>query len=167
MLKEKLSGVYRNRVLNRKLPLIRGFDDEFLMPHSRYTETPATLIHSCKDLVPLAESEEAGIMLVVSKDGRRIFSMAHAEYDRLTLDHEYKRDLEKGLHPKLPVNYYPEDDPTREPRLSWRAHCNTLYTNWINYYVYQATPYQWGQILDEKRRNAATINLTERLSDDF
>ena len=93
--------------------------------------------------------------------------MAHAEYDRLTLDHEYKRDLEKGLHPKLPVNYYPEDDPTREPRLSWRAHCNTLYTNWINYYVYQATPYQWGQILDEKRRNAATINLTERLSDDF
>ena len=167
MLKEKLSGVYRNRVLNRKLPLIRGFDDEFLMPHSRYTETPATLIHSCKDLVPLAESEEAGIMLVVSTDGRRIFSMAHAEYDRLTLDHEYKRDLEKGLHPKLPVNYYPEDDPTREPCLSWRAHCNTLYTNWINYYVYQATPYQWGQILDEKRRNAATINLTERLSDDF
>ena len=158
----KLSGVYHNRVLNRKVPLVRGFDDDFLMPHSRYTETPAADIHGCDDLLVLAESDEAGIMLCMSRDGRRIFSMGHAEYDRLTLDAEYRRDIKKGLDITPPVNYYPGDDTSREPVLSWRAHCNTLYTNWINYYVYQATPYQWGQILNDERRARAEKTLTEK-----
>ncbi|MBR0163582.1 MAG: homoserine O-succinyltransferase [Lachnospiraceae bacterium] len=160
-LKKKLSGVYHNRVLNRKVPLVRGFDDDFLMPHSRFTETPAEEIHACGDLLVLAESDEAGIMLCMSGDGRRIFSMAHAEYDRVTLNEEYLRDTGRGMEIEKPVGYYPEDDPSREPPLMWRAHCNTLYTNWLNYYVYQATPYQWGQILTEGKRKTARDAVTE------
>ena len=162
MLSEKLSGVYHNKVLNRKVPLVRGFDDDFLMPHSRFTETPAEAIHACEDLIVLAESGEAGIMLCMSKDGRRIFSMGHAEYDRVTLDQEYRRDTGKGMEIDPPVNYYPADDPAQTPALMWRAHCNTLYTNWLNYYVYQNTPYQWGQILDEERRRIARGETTDR-----
>lgn len=162
VLPKKLSGVYHNQVLNRKVPLVRGFDDDFLLPHSRYTETPAKDIHACDDLIALAESKEAGVALCMSKDGRRIFSMAHAEYDRVTLAQEYERDCGKGLAPEVPVHYYPDDDPSKKPSLMWRAHCNTLYTNWLNYYVYQLTPYQWGQILDDERREKARKNLTEK-----
>ena len=158
----KLSGVYHNRVLNRKVPLVRGFDDDFLIPHSRYTETPAAAIHACDDLIVLAESDKAGIVLCMSKDGRRVFSMGHAEYDRVTLDGEYRRDTGKGIDIAPPLNYYPEDDPAQEPMLLWRAHCNTLYTNWINYYVYQATPYRWGQILTDEKRAQAEKELTEK-----
>lgn len=160
-LDKKLSGVYHNRVLNRKVPLVRGFDDDFLMPHSRFTETPAEAIHACEDLLVLAESTEAGIMLCMSGDGRRIFSMAHAEYDRITLDQEYRRDTGRGMKIDIPVNYYPGDDPLSEPALMWRAHCNTLYTNWLNYYVYQATPYRWGQLLTRERYEAARDDLTD------
>ena len=163
LLPEKLSGVYENRVLNRKVPLVRGFDDVFLMPHSRFTETPGDAIHACEDLIVLAESDKAGIMLCMSKDGRRIFSMGHAEYDRMTLDAEYRRDTGKGMEIDLPAHYYPGDDATKKPDLMWRAHCNTLYTNWLNYYVYQATPYQWGQILDAERREQAKRKITERV----
>lgn len=162
-LPKKLSGVYHNRVLNRKVPLVRGFDDEFLMPHSRYTETPAEAVHGCNDLLVLAESDEAGIMLCMSNDGRRIFSMGHAEYDRMTLDKEYRRDLQKNPDTVPPVNYYPDGNPDAEPVLMWRAHCNTLYANWINYYVYQATPYQWGQILNDERRARAEKTLTDKI----
>ena len=161
-LEKKLSGVYLNRVLNRKVPLVRGFDDVFMIPHSRYTETPAAAIHACDDLIVLAESDEAGIVLCISKDGRRIFSMGHAEYDRMTLDAEYKRDTGKGIEIDPPVRYYPGDDHNNTPDLMWRAHCNTLYTNWINYYVYQETPYQWGQILDDERRKKASKSITEK-----
>ncbi len=140
-LQEKLFGVYAHRVSNRKVPLVRGFDDIFYAPHSRHTETPAEEMKNCKGLKVLAESEEAGIFLAISRDGRQIFVQGHPEYDRVTLHNEYMRDLNKGLPIHLPVNYYPEDDCTKKPMLQWRSHCNTLYSNWLNYYVYQNTPY--------------------------
>ena len=165
MLPEKLFGIYRHKVLQRKVPLVRGFDDIFLMPHSRYTAVPARAIHECKDLVVLAESDEAGVMLCMSRDGRQIFSMGHAEYDRQTLDKEYRRDVAKDLAIDVPKNYYPDNDPNNKPLLEWRSHCDMLYSNWLNYYVYQNTPYMWGQILDEGNRRKASHVLTERTSD--
>ena len=165
MLPEKLFGIYRHKVLQRKVPLVRGFDDIFLMPHSRYTAVPARAIHECKDLVVLAESDEAGVMLCMSRDGRQIFSMGHAEYDRQTLDKEYRRDVAKDLAIDVPKNYYPDNDPNNKPLLEWRSHCDMLYSNWLNYYVYQNTPYMWGQILDEGNRRKASHMLTERTLD--
>ncbi len=165
MLPEKLFGIYRHTVKMRKVPLIRGFDDEFLMPHSRYTAVPAEAIHACRDLVVLAESKEAGVMLCMSRDGSQIFSMGHAEYDRLTLDKEYRRDIDKGLKIDVPKNYYPNDNPANKPLLEWRSHCDMLYSNWLNYYVYQNTPYLWGQILDEDNRMKATTTLTAKLEE--
>ncbi|SDM77583.1 homoserine O-acetyltransferase MetA [Lachnospira pectinoschiza] len=138
----KLSGIYKHKVMNRKEPLVRGFDDIFMAPHSRYTEASRQDILKNKELMVLADSEEAGIYIVMTEDGKQIFIMGHPEYDRYTLDQEYKRDLEKGINPALPVNYYPDDDCNRKPILSWRSHANNLYTNWLNYYVYQQTPYE-------------------------
>ena len=140
MMDHKVFGLFRHRVKNRRVPLVRGFDDEFLAPHSRHTEVAAEDIHACDALTILAESEEAGVFLCMAMDGRQIFVMGHPEYDRVTLDGEYKRDKGKGLDIKLPENYYPENDPDNKPLLLWRAHANNLYTNWLNYYVYQATP---------------------------
>ena len=142
MLDKKLSGIYRHHVMKRKEPLVRGFDDEFYAPHSRYTEVAAGDIHACADLTVLAESVEAGVFLCMANGGRQIFVMGHPEYDRYTLDYEYKRDLVKGLNPEIPVNYYPDNDPENKPLLLWRSHSMNLYTNWLNYYVYQVTPYE-------------------------
>lgn len=141
MMDHKVFGLFSHKVKNRKVPLVRGFDDEFLAPHSRHTEVTAEDIHACEALTVLAESEEAGVFLCMAMDGRQIFVMGHPEYDRVTLDGEYKRDKGKGLDIKLPKNYYPENDPDNKPLLLWRAHANNLYTNWLNYYVYQITPY--------------------------
>lgn len=141
LLKEKLFGVYSHKVLNRKIPLVRGFDDYFYIPHSRHTAVPAEKIHACKELLVMAESEEAGVLLAMAGDGKQIFVMGHPEYDRYTLHNEYIRDVKKGLPIQIPKNYYPSDDPEQRPLLLWRSHCNNLYTNWLNYYVYQATPY--------------------------
>lgn len=146
LLPEKLFGVFEHRVLNRKEPLVRGFDDIFCIPHSRHTETPAALIHACKELTVMAESDKAGVLLCMTEGGRQIFVMGHPEYDRYTLDGEYKRDRDKGLPIHVPENYYPDDNPEKKPLLSWRAHCNGLYTNWLNYYVYQTTPYDIREI---------------------
>ena len=140
-LPEKRSGLYWHHVRNRKIPIVRGFDDMFLAPHSRHTEVPQDLLEKDDRITILADSEEAGVYLCMAQDGRQIFVMGHPEYDRMTLDSEYKRDLGKGLNPQIPENYYPNDDPEKKPMLSWRAHCNNLYTNWLNYYVYQVTPY--------------------------
>ena len=140
-LPEKAFGLFWHKVLNRKIPLVRGFDDCFLAPHSRHTEVPIEDIRACKDITILAESEEAGLFLAMAQGGRKIFVMGHPEYDRVTLDGEYKRDLSKGLEIAMPKNYYPGDDPEKTPLLKWRATANNLYTNWLNYYVYQATPY--------------------------
>lgn len=140
-LDHKMFGLFWHRVLNRKIPIVRGFDDMFLCPHSRHTEVPLESIHACKDLTVLAESEEAGLFLAMAENGRKIFVMGHPEYDRVTLDGEYKRDVSKGLPIDLPKNYYQNDDPQNIPLLMWRATANNLYTNWLNYYVYQTTPY--------------------------
>lgn len=141
MLEKKMFGVYKHHVMNRKIPLVRGFDDYFWAPHSRHTEVRKEDIEKIEDLTILAESEEAGVFLVIAKDGRQIFVMGHPEYDRYTLHNEYKRDKEKGLPIEMPVNYYPDNDDTRRPSLQWRSHGNILYSNWLNYYVYQQTPY--------------------------
>ena len=141
MLPEKLFGVFEHKVMNRKIPLVRGFDDYFYIPHSRHTAVRSEEIHACSDLTVLAESEEAGVFLCMTEGGKQIFIMGHPEYDRFTLDAEYKRDLGKGLLIHIPRNYYPEDNPENRPSLQWRSHSNNLYTNWLNYYVYQVTPY--------------------------
>lgn len=148
LLKKKLSGVYSHRVMNRKEPLVRGFDDTFMAPHSRYTEANRQQILDNPRLKVLADSDEAGIYIVLGDGGKEIFVMGHPEYDRFTLDQEYKRDYDKGIEPELPVNYYPEDDCNRKPLLSWRSHANNLYTNWLNYYVYQITPYDLNESYD-------------------
>ena len=140
-LPKKLSGVYRHRVRNRKIPLVRGFDDVFMAPHSRHTEVPQELLEADERITILADSRQAGIFLCMAEDGRQIFVMGHPEYDRMTLDSEYKRDMGRGLNPQIPENYYPDDDPENKPVLTWRSHANNLYTNWLNYYVYQVTPY--------------------------
>lgn len=142
-LPKKMFGVYGHRVMNRKVPLVRGFDDYFYAPHSRHTEVRKEDILKHPELTILAESKEAGVFLVIEKEGRQIFVMGHPEYDRLTLDKEYKRDLAKNLPIEMPVNYYPNDNANEKPLLQWRSHGNILYANWLNYYVYQQTPFEF------------------------
>lgn len=141
-LENKLFGVYPHHVLNRKIPLVRGFDDVFLAPHSRYTTVSKEEILKNPELTILAESREAGVFIAIAKDGKQIFVTGHPEYDRITLDKEYKRDVDKGIEIELPRNYYPDGLTYVRPELTWRAHANALYTNWLNYYVYQVTPYE-------------------------
>ena len=143
MLDNKMFGVYAHKVQNRKVPLVRGFDDIFYAPHSRHTEVSKEDILKHKELTILAESEEAGVFLVIDEDGKQIFVMGHPEYDRYTLHNEYMRDKNKGLDISMPVNYYPDNDDTKRPLLQWRSHGNILYSNWLNYYVYQQTPYEF------------------------
>ncbi len=142
MMPAKVFGVYEHKVMNRKNPIVRGFDDYFMAPHSRHTEVSSEDIHGCEALTVLAESEEAGVYLVMAGEGKQFFVMGHSEYDRLTLRDEYFRDVNKGLEIAVPKNYFPDDDPNQRPRLQWRSHCNNLYSNWLNYYVYQITPYE-------------------------
>lgn len=143
ILDKKMFGVFRHKVMNRKIPLVRGFDDYFYAPHSRHTEIRKEDIAKHEELTVLAESEEAGVFLVANQNGSQIFVMGHPEYDRMTLDGEYKRDKAKGLPIELPVNYYPNDDDSQRPLLQWRSHGNIMYANWLNYYVYQQTPYEF------------------------
>lgn len=142
-LDKKMFGIYPHHVMNRKAPLVRGFDDTFYAPHSRHTEMRTEDIKKIPELSILAESEEAGVFLVTDMGGKQIFVMGHPEYDRLTLDKEYRRDKDKGLPIEMPVNYYPDNDDTKKPKLQWRSHGNILYSNWLNYYVYQTTPYEF------------------------
>ena len=137
----KMFGVFEHYVQNRKTPLLRGFDDVFFAPHSRHTTVPAEDIRNIPNMTVLAESDEAGVFLCMTDDGKQIFVMGHPEYDRVTLHNEYMRDKSKGLEIQVPKNYYKDDDCENKPLLTWRSHANNLYTNWINYYVYQATPY--------------------------
>lgn len=141
-LEKKVFGIFKHRVLKRKEPFVRGFDDVFYAPHSRHTEMCAEEIKNHPKLTILAESEEAGIFIVLAEGGKQLFVMGHPEYDRMTLDLEYHRDLSKGLAIELPKNYYPSDCPKNRPNLTWRAHANTMYSNWLNYYLYQTTPYE-------------------------
>ena len=140
-LTKKLSGVFSHTVVTPTETLVRGFDDVFLAPHSRHTTLCGQDVQQVPSLKILSTSEEAGIYLVASKDERQVFITGHAEYDALTLDTEYKRDQKAGLSPEKPLNYYPNDNEGRIPPLSWRSHANILFSNWLNYYVYQKTPY--------------------------
>ena len=137
----KIVGVFRHTVYNRKVPLVRGFDDVFYAPHSRYTEVALEDVRNCPELMILADSPEAGLYLSMADNGRKIFVMGHPEYSRTTLLQEYERDLGKGIADYSLKGYFPDDDPANPPLLTWRAHANNLYTNWLNYYVYQTTPY--------------------------
>ena len=136
----KVFGVFEHRVQNRKTPLVRGFDDVFLAPHSRHTTVPTEWIKAEERITVLAESDEAGVFLAMADEGKQIYVMGHPEYDRVTLHNEYMRDKNKGLEIDVPKNYYPNDDCENKPLLTWRSHANNFYTNWINYDVYQATP---------------------------
>lgn len=142
-LPEKLFGVFPHYVTKPNVELVRGFDEVFQVPQSRHTEVRKEDILKVPELEILSESEEAGVYLVATKDGRHIFVTGHSEYDPLTLKAEYDRDIGKGLKVAMPKNYYPNDDPAQMPRSTWRAHANLLFSNWLNYYVYQETPYEW------------------------
>jgi homoserine O-succinyltransferase/O-acetyltransferase len=145
-LPRKMFGVFEHRVLSRAESLMRGFDDIFFAPHSRHTEIRRTDIDKVPDLQILAESDEAGVYIVSSKDGRHLFITGHSEYDPFTLKGEYDRDVNKGLPIHVPNNYYPKNDPAQTPTVRWRGHANLLYANWLNYYVYQVTPYDPNEI---------------------
>ena len=138
---EKLSGIYKHTVLKPTSPLFRGFDDVFYAPQSREIYVNREQVEAIEDLEMMAYSDEAGVTIVKSKDSRKFFVTCHAEYDADTLAKEYKRDVDKGLDPHVPKNYFPDDDPTKAPVVNWRSTGQLLYTNWLNYYVYQATPY--------------------------
>ncbi len=143
---KKMFGVYEHRILSHTENLLRGFDDIFLAPHSRHTEIRRADVEKVSELQILAESDEAGIYILGAKDGRHLFITGHSEYDPLTLKAEYDRDVSKGLPINVPQNYYPHDDPTQTPNVRWRGHANLLYSNWLNYYVYQVTPFDPNEI---------------------
>ncbi|MDG4657700.1 homoserine O-succinyltransferase [Ectobacillus antri] len=140
-LPQKMFGVFEHELKERNLPLLRGFDERFFAPHSRYTEVRAVDIERVADLHVLARSEEAGVHLVADRAGKNIFILGHSEYSRDTLKKEYERDVAKGIPINVPKNYYPHNDPNQEPFVAWRSHGNLLFSNWLNYYVYQTTPY--------------------------
>jgi homoserine O-succinyltransferase/O-acetyltransferase len=145
-LPKKMFGVFTHQVNNPRIPLVRGFDEEFLAPHSRHTEVRRSDIDKIPDLEIIAESTVAGVYMVKNKGGRQIFITGHSEYDPDTLKEEYERDLRKGLPIDIPVNYFPANDPSRPPMARWKSHANLLYYNWLNYYVYQITPYNINDI---------------------
>ena len=148
MRNEKMFGVFRHKIYSRTNLLTRGFDDYFLAPHSRYTEVRKEDIEKVSDLEILADSDEAGIYLVATRDLRRVFITGHSEYDPITLKSEYDRDIAKGLDIKIPENYFLNDDPGQTPIVRWRSHASLLFSNWLNYCVYQVTPY----LLDNNRK---------------
>ena len=140
-LHNKMFGVFKQYPLNPKLPIFRGFDDIFYMPHSRHTEIRRADLLRVPGLEVIAESPTSGVCMIMARNGRELYVTGHAEYSTLTLHNEYQRDLQKGLPIQMPVNYYCHNNPAEGPLVTWRAHGNLLFTNWLNYYVYQETPY--------------------------
>lgn len=149
LMQEKLSGVYAHTVDYERSILFRGFDEVFYVPHSRYTTVRREDIEMTSGLKILASSEEAGVYAVITPGGKQVFLTGHSEYDADTLEKEYKRDKALGINPRVPKNYYPSDDDTKRPMVSWRAHATLLFTNWLNYFVYQTTPYDIDKIRSE------------------
>lgn len=145
-LDNKLFGIFEHTLRDNTLPIFRGFDDAFFVPHSRHTEVRSEDVAKVKELTILSESEEAGLYMAMARDGREFFISGHSEYAPYTLDTEYKRDLSKGLPIQVPANYYQDNDPDKTPVVRWRAHANLLFHNWLNYYVYQRTPYNIDEI---------------------
>ena len=146
VLNHKISGVFKHRIDDELNPIFRGFDDEFFVPHSRYSEVRREDIEKVPELKIIAESDDSGIYMVMARGGREFFITGHSEYSPGTLDFEYHRDLEKGINPSIPVNYYLNDDPSQQPIVRWRSHANLLFSNWLNYFVYQETPYDIREI---------------------
>ncbi|GAA0182051.1 homoserine O-succinyltransferase [Clostridium sediminicola] len=146
LLKDKMFGVFRHKINSINIELVRGFDDIFYAPHSRHTGILREDIINHPDLELIAESKEAGVYIVMSKDGKQIFVTGHSEYDKYTLKGEYERDLKRGHDIKVPLNYFEDDDPSKEPIVSWKSGANLLFRNWLNYYVYQITPYNINEI---------------------
>ncbi|MFB7640498.1 homoserine O-acetyltransferase MetA [Peribacillus butanolivorans] len=142
-LPEKCFGIYKHEVLEPNENLVRGFDDNFMAPHSRHTDIDYQKLVNHPELKILAQSDQAGVLIAASVDGRRIMVTGHFEYDAETLGEEYKRDRERGINTQLPENYYPDNDPTKVPLHRWKSHCSLMFSNWLNYYVYQLTPYEW------------------------
>ncbi len=140
-LTQKMFGIYPHHLTNHTTMLLRGFDEEFMAPHSRHTEVRSEDVAGVPELEVLAQSPQAGIYLVRSRDNRQVFITGHAEYDWDTLKREYERDADQGMDIKVPVNYFPDDDPGQRPVVRWRGHANLLFSNWLNYYVYQETPF--------------------------
>lgn len=141
LLPEKLSGVYAHRVVHKNPILLRGFDDEFFVPHSRHTTIDIEDVKKHPEIKILAVSDKAGLYAAATDEGRQIFITGHSEYDKYTLSDEYFRDKNAGMNPRVPENYFPDDDVTKEPIVKWRSHANLIYSNWLNYFVYQNTPY--------------------------
>ena len=145
-LDKKMFGIFEHRTNNPLLPIFRGFDDVFYVPHSRHTEVHREDILKVKELDLISESDESGVYMVMARGGREIFVTGHSEYSPLTLDTEYRRDLDKGLPIEMPINYYRDNDPAKGPVVRWRAHANLFFQNWLNYYVYQETPFDINEI---------------------
>jgi len=145
-LDSKMFGVFEHRTYNPQNPIFRGFDDVFYVPHSRHTEVRAADILKNPELTLLSESPESGVYMVMARNGREFYITGHSEYSPLTLDTEYKRDMAKGLQINMPQNYYLDNNPENEPLVRWRSHANLLFTNWLNYFVYQETPYDLEKI---------------------
>lgn len=148
-LEEKMFGVFAHKITKFKTMILRGFDDEFYVPHSRHTEVKKADIEKVPELDIISESEYSGVYIVKALNGRQLFVTGHSEYDPLTIKAEYDRDVSKGLPINIPANYYPDDNPSRNPLVKWRSHANLLFSNWLNYYVYQETPYDLSE-LDSK-----------------
>ncbi|MGQ9427064.1 homoserine O-acetyltransferase MetA [Gilvimarinus sp. F26214L] len=146
VLDKKVSGVFAHHLVKPHSPIVRGFDDVFDAPHSRYAEISMEAIASRPELEVVAASEEVGAFLVARKDGRQVFVIGHSEYEPNCLKDEYERDMKAGLNPSIPENYFPNDDPTQQPTVTWKSHGNLLFNNWLNYYVYQLTPFDMEKI---------------------
>jgi homoserine O-succinyltransferase len=145
-LDKKMFGIFKHRVSDNKIPIFRGFDDDYYVPHSRHTEIRKEDIDQVAELEIISTSEESGVNMLMAKNGRQFFITGHSEYSRDTLSNEYFRDLKKKLPIEIPKNYFPNDDPTEKPNMKWRSAANLLFTNWLNYYVYQETPYNLDDI---------------------
>lgn len=145
-LPQKMFGIFKHKVYDHQNPIFRGFDDEFYVPHSRHTEVRKSDIEKVPELTLLSESEESGVYMVMARGGREFFITGHSEYSPYTLDTEYRRDLDKGLPIEMPLNYYWNNDPKKGPLVRWRGHANLLFSNWLNYFVYQQTPYDIREI---------------------
>ncbi|WP_313894626.1 homoserine O-succinyltransferase [Psychrobacillus sp.] len=143
VLSKKCSGVFAHKLSDHTINLIRGFNDEFNAPHSRYTAVSPEQVENDSRLILLSKSEDAGVFIVLSEDNKHIMLTGHLEYDADTLAEEYDRDVDKGIEIDVPENYFPNDDPTQQPLNTWRSHTHLLFSNWLNYYVYQETPYEW------------------------
>jgi homoserine O-succinyltransferase len=150
-LEEKIFGVFPHTVNEPNVKLVRGFDEQFYVPQSRHTDIVREDVEKARELTILSESEESGIYLLSAMNGKLIFATGHSEYDPETLKYEYDRDVSRGLEIAIPKYYYPNDDPSKTPVSRWRAHANLLFSNWLNYYVYQETPYEWGAVYENRK----------------